>query len=109
MKKKLKPTAKVTPSPQVAGALVEKVPAKKTARKTKTNGEVAVAPNGTHLKNGTNGNGNGKSEVYEIDLSYSSELDNRELLRVLSAVRDGNFSVRMPEDKQVLEVRSATL
>jgi len=33
------------------------------------------------------------------DAGYSDQLDNRELLKILSEVRHGNFSVRMPMDK----------
>src|SRR5688572_17283842 len=34
---------------------------------------------------------------------YEDTLDNRELLRILSQVRSGNFSVRMPVDKTGLD------
>jgi len=40
-----------------------------------------------------NGNGNGHTN------GYADHLDNRELLRILAEVRNGNFSVRMPVDQ----------
>jgi len=41
-------------------------------------------------------NGNGRHKIASDDLDI---LDNRELLKLLSEVRNGNFSVRMPEDR----------
>src|SRR5690348_5120477 len=54
----------------------------------KTNGHHS---NGTHttIKKGTNGNGNGKHV-------YTDILNDEELLRVLTEVKNGNFTVRMP-------------
>src|SRR5688572_15516141 len=54
------------------------------------------------LANSTNSKSkNGKSNHTPVKPVYDSmeELDNRELLRVLSEVRNGNFSARMPIDK----------
>ncbi|HKZ65214.1 MAG TPA: HAMP domain-containing protein, partial [Chitinophagaceae bacterium] len=44
---------------------------------------------------------NGKTgpAIETDDAGYSDQLDNRELLRILSEVRHGNFSVRMPMDR----------
>src|SRR5438034_7921762 len=42
----------------------------------------------------TVGNGNGEGPLPQTEVSSDAEL--RELLRVLSAVRDGDFSVRVP-------------
>jgi HAMP domain-containing protein/signal transduction histidine kinase/CheY-like chemotaxis protein len=42
----------------------------------------------------TNGNGNGHHAHQDLDF-----IDNRELLKVLTEVRNGNFSVRMPFDQ----------
>src|SRR6185436_1508116 len=50
------------------------------------------------LANKANGNGkhskNGKNEN-----PHEDEIDNRELLKLLLEVKEGNFSVRMPGDK----------
>ncbi|MFC0771595.1 HAMP domain-containing protein [Terrimonas alba] len=43
---------------------------------------------------------NGKAKkTSPKNVEFSDELDNRELLKILSEVRQGNFSVRMPIDK----------
>ena len=42
-------------------------------------------------------NGNGKHP--KNDNGNAEEIDNRELLRILLEVKEGNFSVRMPGDK----------
>ena len=43
---------------------------------------------------------NGKAKQYTTKVAeFSDELDNRELLKVLTEVKQGNFSVRMPVDK----------
>ena len=46
--------------------------------------------------NGTNGKTKEKTESHGF---HYDDLDNRELLRVLSEMRNGNFNVRMPVDK----------
>jgi len=49
-----------------------------------------------------NGKSNGKTKAKEKktqDVEFSDDLDMRELLRVLSEMRHGNFSVRMPIDR----------
>src|SRR3954447_20424678 len=46
----------------------------------------------------TNGNGKVKNKTTGPTNFYDAELDRRELLRVLSEVKNGNFSVRMPID-----------
>jgi HAMP domain-containing protein len=61
-----------------------------------TNGAAAKKSNGKSKaasKATANGNGNGSG------IHYNDDLDSRELLRVLSEVRNGNFGVRMPIDK----------
>ena len=56
-------------------------------------------------KEQVNGKSNGKTSGTSSekpptkDLEFSDVLDNRELLKVLSEVRHGNFSVRMPIDR----------
>ena len=46
---------------------------------------------------------NGKAKkTAPKNVAFSDELDNRELLKILSEVRQGNFSVRMPIDKMGL-------
>ncbi|HZH64226.1 MAG TPA: hypothetical protein VEY10_04985, partial [Flavisolibacter sp.] len=42
---------------------------------------------------------NGKSKKTLVTAASEDELDNKELLRVLSEVRGGNFTARMPMDK----------
>src|SRR3989337_372902 len=44
-------------------------------------------------------NGKAGPAIETDDAGYSDQLDNRELLRILSEVRHGNFSVRMPMDR----------
>src|SRR5436305_2959704 len=44
-------------------------------------------------------NGNGKKQIHKNGIEFSDELDMRELLKILSEVKNGNFSVRMPVDK----------
>ncbi len=71
------------------------------SRKTSAKDKIPITLNGTKktaLKSrnktggsGSNGNGNGQTH-------HPSSLDNRELLRVLAQMRNGNFSVRMPVD-----------
>src|SRR6187399_3632839 len=46
-----------------------------------------------------NGNGNGGKEYKNGNNGSIDEIDNYELLRLLLAVKEGNFSVRMPGDK----------
>jgi HAMP domain-containing protein/signal transduction histidine kinase/CheY-like chemotaxis protein len=60
------------------------------------------ASNGTAKKtNGSIGKANGKvkHKPGPEESAFSDELNNRELLRVLTEWRHGNFSVRMPVDK----------
>ncbi|HYC40128.1 MAG TPA: HAMP domain-containing protein [Chitinophagaceae bacterium] len=52
-----------------------------------------------HKSNGHKSNGKPRTRPSREVSSISDELDNRELMRVLSEVRHGNFSVRMPVDK----------
>jgi HAMP domain-containing protein/signal transduction histidine kinase/CheY-like chemotaxis protein len=72
MKKKLK-----TPAGSSAPAIAEELVQEKVA--LKANGKIK-----------TNGSANHE---------FSDDIDNRELLKVLSEVRNGNFAVRMPIDK----------
>jgi HAMP domain-containing protein len=69
-----------------------------TAILKKPNGKANGKPNGkVHAK--TNGKTNGKSKI-KIDASsfqFEDAIDNRELLQILGEVRNGNFSVRMPD------------
>ena len=44
-------------------------------------------------------NGKAGHKIKTDDVGYNDQLDNRELLKILSEVRHGNFSVRMPMDK----------
>ncbi len=103
MKKKLKnppPSAAINTAETMTEELIpgtQIVPVKKAAGKSKSNG----ASNGKH-SNGKHSNGaskprqsNGANPVEE----FSDTLDNRELLRVLTEMRQGNFSVRMSVDK----------
>ena len=93
MKKTPKPSAKIALPVNLAGDIpVETaVPLKKTNGKTngKENGNGSEKANGKRNKN-SNGNGH---------YDFSDKLDNKELLRVMTAVRHGDFSVRMPVDK----------
>ena len=53
-------------------------------------------------KNTSRKNSNGKHAVKspsKKDIDFTDELDNRELLKILSQVRNGDFSARMPNDK----------
>ena len=95
MKKKLKPAAKTTSAPRVAG---KSVSAKATLAKL---AEKADKTTVAHSSNGkTNGKQNGIAyEMVNPDINYSNELDSRELLSVLTEVKQGNFSVRLPDDK----------
>ncbi|MEO6613717.1 MAG: HAMP domain-containing protein [Chitinophagaceae bacterium] len=98
MKKKLTPTAKTSLSVPVVSELpAEKNSIKKNVGQRNTNAKTVVGKQ--LLKNGkekSNGNGNGLSH---LDIPYSNELDSRELLHVLAEVKEGNFKVRLPEDK----------
>ncbi len=92
MKKKLKPTAGTAPSIAVLKNLsVPSVTLKKKNGQAKTNGK--LSSNG---KASTNGKSSG---LYNLNVEYAGELDSRELLQVLSEVKEGNFAVRLPEDK----------
>jgi len=57
---------------------------------------IPETPVSTKKTNGTNGKHKEKpvSDGYHYD-----DLDSRELLRILSEMRNGNFAVRMPVDK----------
>jgi HAMP domain-containing protein/signal transduction histidine kinase/DNA-binding response OmpR family regulator len=73
----------------------------KTQSSKKTNGSIKKT-NGTAQK--TNGsakktNGKVKHKINHSDFEFSDALDNRELLKILSEVRHGDFSVRMPIDR----------
>ena len=50
-------------------------------------------------ENGHKTNGKSKQKQVSQNQELTDELDSRELLRILSEVRHGNFSVRMPIDK----------
>ena len=72
-----------------------------SARVTKKKAKPTSNANGNGASRSTNGNGtartNGaakaaKEKIYEND----SLLDDKDLLRILLQVRNGNFSVRMP-------------
>ncbi len=93
MKKKLKPTVKASSAAPPVNDLPARTSLKKKNGQTKANG-----------KNSANGKApaNGKGALYNLDLDYSGELDSRELLRVLTEVKEGNFSVRLPDDKSGL-------
>src|SRR5688572_18315451 len=90
----MKKKAKTSDASPVRGGVAEEVlPARKKTRQT-----------AKHDKPSPNGNGNGKTngKVHTVapkDFDYYNELDSRELLKVLSEVRNGNFTVRMPVDK----------
>ncbi|OSZ81200.1 hybrid sensor histidine kinase/response regulator [Chitinophagaceae bacterium IBVUCB2] len=91
MKKKLKPAEKLaSPSPEVKNLLKAPRRIKKTSPKVHTNGKIASNGKSSAAKN------NGLSN---LDITFSNELDSRELLKVLMQVKDGNFEVRLPEDK----------
>ena len=63
--------------------------------------EEIIPENGASSKN-KNG-GTKLKPAQEKNKEFIDELDNRELLKVLSEVRNGNFSVRMPIDRLGLE------
>ena len=66
----------------------------------KTDGKTDGKTNGkTNGK--TDGKTNGKTShnVLTDETDFTDQLDSRELLRILSKVRHGNFSVRMPIDR----------
>src|SRR6202012_2348342 len=70
---------------------------KKKAKPTSAANGSSRSSNGNGAHRGANGNGNGaaraaKEKIYEND----SLLDDKDLLRVLLQVRNGNFSVRVP-------------
>jgi HAMP domain-containing protein/signal transduction histidine kinase/CheY-like chemotaxis protein len=59
-----------------------------------------IAPKRVAHPNGSaNGNVSHAIEVDEIDHQLAGHYDSRELLRVLSAVKNGDFTVRMPLDQ----------
>jgi HAMP domain-containing protein/signal transduction histidine kinase/DNA-binding response OmpR family regulator len=65
-------------------------------RKTKTSEpEVVAVQSGDHI----NLKGKTESQTHTNGREYFDELDQRELLKVLSDVKNGNFTVRMPVDK----------
>jgi HAMP domain-containing protein/signal transduction histidine kinase/CheY-like chemotaxis protein len=85
MKKKLKisPQSSAIDTPT---AIAEEVVADNIVAVKKTNGK-------------TNGNGKIKHQNGSDGHEFTDELDTRELLKVLSEVRTGNFAVRMPIDR----------
>src|SRR5258706_35076 len=92
MKKAPKPSANIP----VAVTLVDNIPVSILPLK-KSNGKT----NGKEKSNGNRRSGDGKEKKSyngTSDLKFSDELDSRELLRVFTAVRHGDFSVRMPVD-----------
>ncbi|HLG40523.1 MAG TPA: HAMP domain-containing protein, partial [Chitinophagaceae bacterium] len=98
MKKKAKnPSLSAVSAMKTSEALsaVEIVPVEKT-KSTNGNG---------HSNGRTNGKANGKTgskhkgKMADQPSEFSDTLDIRELLKVLSEMRHGNFSVRMPIDK----------
>src|SRR5712671_2306721 len=97
MKKTPKHSVKVPlPESFIDESVIETVPSD-SYRIKKTNGKTngKDKPHGREKTNGkksnaSNGNGH---------LEFTDELDSRELLRVLTAVRHGDFTVRMPVDK----------
>ena len=96
MKKKLKSAeAKTLSSATVIETPIVKPMAKRTTpRKIKNQPGTEANGNGNgNGRPGPNGQTNGHyEETFE-------QLDYRELLKVLNDVKDGNFSVRLPEDK----------
>ncbi len=70
-------------------------------RKIKTLAPVGVETDLLAVKTATAKHTNGKikNKIITNGLEFSDELDMRELLKVLSEVKNGNFSVRMPIDK----------
>lgn len=92
MRKKLKSVAGTTATKPVLNSLpVENTTFKNKIGKSKKNGKVPA-----NRKASTNRKSPG---LYNLELGYSEELDSRELLTVLSEVKDGNFAVRLPDDK----------
>jgi hypothetical protein len=89
MSKKLKRTGSAVPAGTVSNAIL---------------GEESILPppNGqskSRSRTTENGSQNGKKQVSGPEKYHSDELDIRELIRVLSEVKHGNFSVRMPVDQ----------
>ena len=81
------PTQKKTP----------KTPLRKENGKTNgqhTPGTLKIRQNS--LKKATNGNSNGKHTLANPEITF---LNDEELLRVLTEVKNGNFTVRMPIDQ----------
>src|SRR5260221_1059676 len=93
MKKTPKHSVKVPlPESFINESVIETVPSD-SYRIKKTNGkDKSPGREKTNGKKGNASNGNGH-------LEFTDELDSRELLRVLTAVRHGDFTVRMPVDK----------
>ncbi len=88
MKKKLKPDDKSSLSLPVSnGSTVAKAAIKQKTQKAKStsNGKTKAISNGNGL--------------FNLNVAYSGELDSRELVQVLTAVKEGDFSVRLPDDK----------
>ncbi len=102
MKKKLKQTVTAPLS-----ASVNDLPAKKNGQKgtskesLRTNGK--ATPKESLGTNGKHALKNGKPSLPPVTENYySSELDSKELLQVLLLVKEGNFTVRLPDDKMGL-------
>lgn len=71
----------------------------KTQVKSKSNSTPLRAKN-TRKKNKLSANDNGSHNSNSKDhFSLNGTLDTRELLRVLTEVKNGNFTVRMPDDE----------
>ena len=95
MTKKLKQAAQASlTAPDLKDLPGSLISSKKTAAKKSATAKTA---NGKATANGKNTNG--KPGIQHLDFPASEELDNRELLRVLYEVKEGNFSIRLPEDK----------
>src|SRR6478735_9240800 len=86
MKRKTKASAKSMSPSNIASGLVPETMA--NIKKT----------NGTNIKKTNGANGKHKNKISANGINHN-ELDAPELLRVLSEIRNGNFSVRMPIDK----------
>src|SRR5688572_29691980 len=88
----------------VVSALTEVIPNKKSSSKGKVKASATSKSNTDGIPNGngkvvdTNGKTNGNGHA-NGNYNFAEELDQRELLRVLSEMRNGNFSVRMPVDQ----------
>jgi hypothetical protein len=94
MKKKLNPTMS-TAMP------VSLDPNESTHAPGKKNGQKKTNSKGL---NGKPGIKNGKDPGLSVhDTYYSPELDNKALLHVLLQVKEGNFAVRLPDDKNWIE------